>query len=183
MSSSQEKIIQARGETSKDAIEPQARLLGESVLAAQIIDPSEIQKLRQESVSSSKEFPYTWSEITSPKQFIVKEHFEEYRALRAPRYTTPIASRAFGLLVNGGTRHLSMGQTPEEFGLILQPREALGFPPIENNIYAMNNKYAVQAGSFLEVSPRIFKGLGGYGGRAKDFLLLIRDALQMQIET
>jgi len=182
-----EKIIVARGEISGKDLAFIVTFLGKQGLSTEIIDIDHLNELRAELRTRSPNLPYSFSEINSREQYLVKEHFHELSSFHAAEFTPTLASLAFGFLVDDRlwsfARHREVSQT--ELGIIIEDRVKLGFPKLGNNTYQRSNRFALQVGSFLDTATDHANGQWdrsrGFRGRAGDFVDLARDELEQQL--
>lgn len=115
--------------------------------------------------------PFSFLNITSPEQYLVREHFEDFNRMRPDVFQGPTAvGSIFTMLVDGNGPWMIYDTDPETNrrelrtpvpmdGIVIAPREQKGFPPYNGT--AVNDKitknilcapYAIQAGSIVEVA-------------------------------
>lgn len=188
-----EKIIIARGEVSKKDLELGLLFLGKLELSTEVVDLAALEELRTELMVDQAELPYGIDEISRPDQFLVKEHFEQFRSQYTGDISSKYASRVFGFLVKSqyvrderswdGPSQMA----PSDFGLEIIPRSEAGFPDIRTtNSGAEVNSYAVQVGSLLRTVDSWGNGrwddVYGFGERSEYFIRRLHQYLRPRLE-
>lgn len=203
---SPEFIIIVKGELSPEQIEYNLRFLAAQGLKTEIIDPKAYRDLR-EGLRIQRPKIYSVDEITSREQFLVPEHFSEFRINYRANLPTTTSGIAFAVVTHPkrplpkiyryydrssrARRYESRHMRPEEpidpdsLGLVVRGRDEVGLA-IPDNVPRGTNLVAVQVGSFLEFVGSLQSGekpaINGLTDKTKEFLMALASHLESRIE-
>jgi len=128
--------------------------------------------------------PYSFHEINSPDQFLVREHLTEFQETYAPHISRTYDGKVFGMLGGSSQRRYRTRQipSPEELDLIVRERTEVGFRPSASPNYLTT---AVQVGSVLGFVDRMKEGtlpyFWGLSNEKIEFLTIMDGVLRQQI--
>lgn len=191
----------ARGELTIEDLEFTMRFLGKQGLSTEIIDEPGIPNSAREdgqrdglslplkAVVQETEIsipPYSFSRITSRNQFLIREHFWEFRDQYATEFTELDAGRALSAVLHpqkGPNQPWSarLSLEPADLGLVVKARDELGFrapPPQTFNVEA------IQIAGLMDLleKPEVLRELFGMTLKREDFLNRLIGQLKKQID-
>src|SRR3989344_2861675 len=204
---SPEFIIIVRGVLSPEQVEKNLRFLAAQGLKTEIVDSKAYKDLREGLKIHRPEIYYV-DEITSREQFLVREHFSEFRINYCADLPTTTSGIAFGVVTHpkrilpkisyspygsypSFSRRRYENRRPEEpiapdsLGLVVRRRDEVGLA-IPDNLPQGTNLAAVQVSGFLEfirdLLPDQKSDINGLTDKTKKFLKALASHLESQIE-
>lgn len=202
---SPEFIIIARGVLSPEQVEHNLRFLAAQGLKTEIVDSKAYRDLR-EGLRIQRPEMYSVDEITTREQFLVREHFSEFRINYRADLPTTTSGIAFGVVTHPkrilpkiyryynpsrASRYHHRDIRPEEpidpdnLGLVVRRRDEIDLA-IPDNLPRGANLAAVQVGSLLEfvrdVLPDQKGGINGLTDKTEIFLNALASHLESRIE-
>jgi hypothetical protein len=191
----------ARGELTIEDLEFTMRFLGKQGLSTEIIDEPGIPNSADEDsrrvglslpsgvVAAETEIlisPYYFSQITSGNQFLIREHFWEFRDQFAKEFTELDAGRALSAVLHpqkGPNQPWSarLSLDPADLGLVVKARDELGFQPAPPQTF---NVEAIQIAGLINLveRPEVLRELFGMTLKREDFLNRLVSQLKKQID-
>src|SRR3989344_114362 len=167
---SPEFIIIVRGVLSPEQVEKNLRFLAAQGLKTEIVDSKAYKDLR-EGLKIHRQEIYSVDEIISREQFLVREHFSEFRINYCADLPTTTSGIAFGVVTHPKRlllkiyRHYDRSSRvrryeprhtrpeepidPDSLGLVVRRRDEVGLT-IPDNLPQGTNLAAVQVSGFLE---------------------------------
>ncbi len=201
---SPEVIIVAKGQLSHEEIEHNLRFLAAQGLKTEIVDSKAYRDLR-EGLAIRRPEICSVDEINSGEQFLVREHFSEFRINYRADLPTTTSGIAFGVVTHPkrilpkisryydpsrSRRYRPRDIRPEEsidpdsLGLVVHRRDEVGLP-IPENLPRGTNVAAVQVGSLLEfirdVLPDQKSSINGLTDKTEKFLVALAQHLEERI--
>jgi len=176
------RILIARG--TPEAVERAAKVLSQLDIEVGYVQPE--QHTQIDNILETLRTPgyYRFSEITSPEQWLGREHVLAFHRRFAPDYDKKIPSIAYNALVAPAVRSKDPGRgkhsrpidpdhITKSLGLVVASRKRINFPPLSDIHHNANTptesvKRAVNVGSLfsfyalLEDSPKLAARLHGF---------------------